>query len=210
MANRSFSVVLKHSFIFTVAIGVIAASMSVQERPPQSVLNDLIKGSDLIVLGKIESQFWVVDPEKGGGKTKRLPGGSAITELPDLHQYIKGIENNLRVETVLNTNSKIKPGDLVPIFTEGFGRTESPDFSKSERYVVFLAKMASRVPVYAGTVLLDPSDHSDASRQKGPFDPGSHYSVFRGEWGLFQVTAENAGRVDQFLRRIRASVEGSR
>jgi hypothetical protein len=127
-------------------------------------------------------------------RSKQLPDGKVLVELPDRSDYIEGRVVQVRIVEVLKRDAKVKAHGVISIFIPGASLTDmSPSFEEGQQYLVFLSRLGAASGNFAGATI-----HHDApSRSEERFIPASHYALVGGTSGLLHLTDENMKVVDQ-------------
>ena len=150
--------------------------------------------STAIIVGTAEKQFAVVHADKMHTRSKPLPDGKVLVELPDRSDYMEGRVVQIRIAEVLKRDAKIKAHGVISIFIPGASLTDmSPSFEEGQQYLVFLSRLTATPGSLAGATI-----HHDApSPWEERFIPASHYALVGGSGGLLHLTDENMKVVDQ-------------
>jgi hypothetical protein len=154
----------------------------------------LASDSTAIIVGTAEKQFAVVHADKMQTRSKPLPDGKVLVELPDRSDYMEGRVVRIRIAEVLKRDGKVKAHGVISIFIPGSSLTDmSPSFEEGQQYLVFLSRLGATSASFVGATI-----HHDApSPSEERFTPASHYALVGGTGGLLHLTDENMKVIDQ-------------
>ena len=150
--------------------------------------------STAIIVGTAEKQLAVVHTDKMATRSRQLPDGKVLVELPNRSDYIEGRVVRIRIAEVLKRDAKVKAHGVISIFIPGASLTDmSPAFEEGQQYLVFLSRLAPTSGSFVGATI-----HHDApSPWEERFIPTSHYALVGGAGGLLHLTDENLKVIDQ-------------
>jgi hypothetical protein len=147
----------------------------------------LVENSKLIVIGKVEETFYVVDEKKLYDKKS----SSNELQLPNLREAVKGILIRFRINEFIYGEKKYKAYESVNIYVkDGYAPpmdSDIPTFASDKRYLVFLSP-AVEEDVVEGTTVIQPRNLSKAIFS---FDYKTAFTVTEKSFGRFQLTESN-------------------
>src|SRR5262249_16843087 len=154
----------------------------------------LASSSTTIIVGVAENQLAGMHPDKMATKSRPLPDGKVLVELPDRADYVEGRVVRIRIIEVLKRDGKTKVNGVVSIFVPGSSLTDlSPAFEEGQHYLVFLSRLAADPQKFAGATI-----HHDApSAWEERFNPKTHYVIVQESGGLVHLTDQNMKIMDQ-------------
>jgi hypothetical protein len=154
----------------------------------------LAENSRLIVTGRVEDIFYVVDEEKMYEKKTSSDG---IVPLPNLKEGVKGILVRFTTEEVIYTEKKRKINESVNIYVpDGYyigTNSITPQFTKDKKYLVFLSALEKTDDVKGATVI----QPLDLSKGGFDFDYKSAFKVTEKAYGYFSLSKSNEHIVNE-------------
>jgi hypothetical protein len=160
---------------------------------------DLAKESSTVIVGIAEEQLTVVHPDKMVTRSKQLPDGKVLVELPDRADYAVGRIVRLRVVDVLKRDAKVRPHGVISVFVPGASLTDvSPAFEDGQQYLLFLSHLARDAEGIAGATI----HHDTPSPWEERFSAASYYVVVKENAGMVHLSSENL----ELLDRVRAAL----
>lgn len=182
-------------FAKATACSAILLCWSLNQLPGHPAWSVMISHSALIVFGTVESESWVVRPDRMVVTPRPQPDGTIIAELPDIKDFMVGRIRHIRVAEVIKRERGVRAGGIVDVFLPGLMMTDQPLLIEGRKYILFLAPLQpddDRGQGFEGTVLHKPHEPIDKDAK---FDPERAYNIV---WnGCVRISSDNAGVIDE-------------
>lgn len=188
--------------LYTIVLNglLIVFSPALLQSPSRPGWDVLIRESDAIVIGSIESRVWVVRPDKMTSTTKNLPNGKTVAELPNPADYVVGTIYRVRVNEIVKKNRNIRAAGWINIFVTGRSAMEGEaSFVEKQKYLIFLSPLQQDNEKFSGTMIYNPAN---PSARQVRFNPQSSYTVVRRGNGVVEITGKNL----RLINEVKAAV----
>jgi hypothetical protein len=165
----------------------------------------------MVIVGTVETERWIIHPEKCAGSSKPLPDGRFLEDLPSPHNYLAGHLFRVQVESAIKPDKEPGEGETINAFVAGYLPTEgAPVLFVGKKYLLFLSPLKADPVAFSGTVISKPGVCTDSSAPLPQFDPQSASVVVRGDAGLVLVSPDTLKDIDAVRSAVFAAREHDR